>query len=94
MSPSPGLPKVAVGHWVHDEVLDYLRRFSVPRSPTRAEGVWPREQVLEAVREADGFLACMADSVDEGFLAHCPRLRVVAAALKGYDNFDVAACTR
>jgi phosphonate dehydrogenase len=32
--------------------------------------------------------------VDESFLAQCPNLKVVAAALKGYDNFDVEACTR
>ncbi|MCW3618652.1 hydroxyacid dehydrogenase, partial [Burkholderia cenocepacia] len=24
----------------------------------------------------------------------CPKLRVIGAALKGYDNFDVNACTR
>jgi phosphonate dehydrogenase len=35
----------------------------------------------------------MPDSVDSEFLDACPRLKIVAAALKGYDNFDVAACT-
>jgi phosphonate dehydrogenase len=37
---------------------------------------------------------CMADSVDDAFLAGCPRLKVVSAALKGYDNFDADACAR
>ena len=36
----------------------------------------------------------MPDSLDDAFLAECPRLKIVAAALKGFDNFDVAACTR
>jgi phosphonate dehydrogenase len=36
----------------------------------------------------------MPDSLDEAFLERCPQMKVVAAALKGYDNFDVAACTR
>jgi phosphonate dehydrogenase len=27
-------------------------------------------------------------------LSACPDLRVIACALKGYDNFDVEACTR
>lgn len=94
MSPSPALPTVVVTHWVHDEVLDHLRRFSLPLAPTRQEGVWPRELVLEAASEAEGLVTCMADSIDEAFLAGCPRLRVIAATLKGYDNFDVAACTR
>jgi len=36
----------------------------------------------------------MPDSLDASFLEACPGLQIVAAALKGYDNFDVAACTR
>jgi phosphonate dehydrogenase len=35
----------------------------------------------------------MPDTIDEAFLRECPNLKVIAAALKGYDNFDVAACT-
>ena len=35
-----------------------------------------------------------ANSIDDDFLAKCPRLKIVAAALKGFDNFDVGACTR
>jgi phosphonate dehydrogenase len=33
------------------------------------------------------------DSLDATLLDKCPKLRVVAAALKGCDNFDVTACT-
>jgi phosphonate dehydrogenase len=36
----------------------------------------------------------MPDRVDEAFLRACPQLRVVGCALKGYDNYDVEACTR
>lgn len=36
----------------------------------------------------------MADQVDEAFLVGCPRLRVISATLKGYDNFDASACAR
>jgi phosphonate dehydrogenase len=39
-------------------------------------------------------MAFMPDVLDEEFLGVCPRLKVVAAALKGYDNFDVPAMTR
>jgi phosphonate dehydrogenase len=39
-------------------------------------------------------MAFMPDWVDDGFLRQCPQLKVIGAALKGYDNFDVAACTR
>jgi len=36
----------------------------------------------------------MTDSVDQEFLSSCPRLKVVGCALKGYDNYDVDACTQ
>jgi phosphonate dehydrogenase len=39
-------------------------------------------------------MAFMPEFVDDAFLAACPDLRVIACALKGYDNFDVEACTR
>lgn len=45
-------------------------------------------------RDADALMVFMPDSLDEAFLQACPNLKVVAAALKGYDNFDVNACTR
>jgi phosphonate dehydrogenase len=35
----------------------------------------------------------MTDRIDAAFLAACPRLRVIGAALKGFDNIDVEAAT-
>lgn len=49
---------------------------------------------LSARSRDAAILAFMADSVDEDLLAVCPRLRIVAGALKGWDNFDVTARTR
>jgi phosphonate dehydrogenase len=45
-------------------------------------------------RDADALMVFMPDSLDEAFLQSCPNLKIVAAALKGYDNFDVDACNR
>jgi lactate dehydrogenase-like 2-hydroxyacid dehydrogenase len=86
--------RVVVTHWVHPEVRDYLEGFCEALIPSEAEGAWSRERVARLAADADGLIACMADSVDEAFLAGCPRLRVISATLKGYDNFDAAACTR
>jgi phosphonate dehydrogenase len=88
------LPQVLATHWVHPEVRAYLEEFSVPVIPPESPGVWAAARVLELAGEADGLIACMADRVDDAFLAHCPRLRIIAATLKGYDNFDAAACAR
>jgi phosphonate dehydrogenase len=87
-------PRTVVTHWVHHEVAGYLAGFCDPLIPSRQEGVWPRAKVADLAADADGLIACMADSIDEAFLSGCPRLRVVAATLKGYDNFDAEACSR
>jgi len=88
------MPRVVVTHWVHPEVAGYLAGFCAAVIPPREEGLWPRERVIALAADADALIACMADSIDEAFLARCPRLRVVSATLKGYDNFDADACSR
>jgi phosphonate dehydrogenase len=55
---------------------------------------WRREKLVEFAREAQALMTFMPDRIDSAFLSACPRLRVVAAALKGYDNIDVSACTQ
>lgn len=88
-----GKPEVVVSHWVHDEVLDRLARFSRPSAPARDQGVRNRGE-LRAHRRAAGLMTCMADRVDDDLLAGFPALRVVAGVLKGHDSIDVEACTR
>ena len=46
----------------------------------------------EGAAEAEALIALLTVRVDEGFLARAPRLRIVANAVVGYDNVDVAAC--
>jgi len=85
--------KVVITHRVHDEIVARLQPYgTVIANPTR--DTWPRAEVLARMRDADAMLAFMPDSIDAGFLERCPRLSIIAGALKGCDNFDVAACTR
>lgn len=87
------LPKVVVTNWIHPEVVELLQAQStVIANPTRQP--WSREQVIGHARDAVGLMAFMPDSVDAAFLEQCPALRIIACALKGFDNFDVEACTR
>ena len=92
-----GRPRVVVTHWVHPEVADFLAGFCDPVLPSADEGdrgVWPIQRVAELASDAAGLIVSMADSIDDAFLSRCPRLRVVSATLKGYDNFDADACAR
>jgi len=59
-----------------------------------ADEPWPADTLLDHCKNAYGLMAFMTDSIGEDFLAACPGLRVIGAALKGYDNIDLDACTR
>jgi phosphonate dehydrogenase len=89
----PEKPRVVITHWVHPEVIRLLsKECQVVPNDTRA--TLPREEILGRCQGAQGLMVFMPDAIDASFLEACPDLRIVAAALKGYDNFDVAACTR
>ena len=53
----------------------------------------PTERLAEACREVEGLVVCSA-RVPEAVLVQAPGLRVIANVGVGYDNVDVAACTR
>ena len=86
-------PRIIVGHRTFDDTLRRLRVSGRVVAPTEGDAL-PAAQLRRTLADADAWMAFMPDSVDDRLLARCPRLRVIAGALKGYDNFDVAACTR
>jgi len=55
---------------------------------------WSRAQLGEQLADADAMLAFMTDTVDRDVIATAPKLKIVACALKGYDNFDPDACAK
>lgn len=67
--------------------LGPVHRHSGPEPMTRAD-------LAEACREAEALMAFMTECIDAEMLDACPRLKIVAGALKGSDNIDVAACSR
>jgi phosphonate dehydrogenase len=85
-------PVVVITHWVHSEIIEFLK-MSCEVVPNLTRDTLPREEILRRARDADAIMTFMPDSVDGEFLDACPKLRIVSAALKGYDNYDVEACT-
>lgn len=86
-------PNIVMTHWVHQEVIELLSPYgNLLLNQTRDS--LPPDLLLERAATAHALMAFMPDCVDEGFLQQCPHLKIIAAALKGYDNFDVAGCTR
>ena len=51
------------------------------------------ERLKEVCADATALMAFMTEAVDRAFLEACPHLKIVAGALKGFDNIDVTACT-
>jgi phosphonate dehydrogenase len=85
-------PRILVTNWVHDMTLARLAEIGeVVANPQREP--WPRDEILVRAARADAMLAFMPDCVDVEFVAASPRLKIVACALKGFDNFNVGALT-
>ena len=53
-----------------------------------------REELLKRVADKEGLVCLLTEKVDEELLAAAPKLRIAATVSVGYDNIDVAACTR
>lgn len=67
-------------------------RFSVQVHP--GEFGPGREEFLARAAPCLGLLTLLTDRIDEALLDACPRLKAVSNYAVGYDNVDVAACTR
>lgn len=91
MLPEARRPRILVTNPLHATVSEHLAAFAeVTENP--GPDPWPRDELLRRAATADALLAFMTDHVDAAFLDACPGLRVIACALKGTDNFDLAAC--
>lgn len=53
----------------------------------------PKPQLIARLRDKEGLICLVTDTIDGEVLASAPRLRVVANVAVGYDNIDVAAAT-
>jgi phosphonate dehydrogenase len=91
-SQPPVRPSVFLTNRVFAETISFLETFAeVDLNPS--EQPFTRDEFLVRASRASAMMVFMNDSLDGALLDQCPKLRVVAAALKGCDNFDVAACT-
>lgn len=86
-------PKVILTHRVHPQVIELLADHCEV-IPNNTHETLARDEILRRAQDAEAIMTFMPDSVDEAFLRACPQLRVIGCALKGYDNYDVEACTR
>jgi phosphonate dehydrogenase len=84
--------KIVVTQRIHSEIAALLAIHGTLIA-NNAPDPWPREELLSHAHDAHALMVFMPDSLDAEFLSACSNLVIVAAALKGADNFDIAACT-
>ncbi len=93
MNAEPELPFVLITHALPVEWLASLQgHCQTLEGPADTSGFSP--QLLERLPEADGVFTLLTDRVDDALLSRAPKLRVVSNMAVGFDNIDIAACTR
>ncbi|MFB3921924.1 MAG: 2-hydroxyacid dehydrogenase [Terriglobia bacterium] len=85
-------PRIFVTRPLPSAVLDMLASSCEVEAHPSDIGLKPA-QLAEACRDAEGLLA-VGVRVNEDVLSQAGKLRVVSNCGVGYDNIDVAACTR
>ena len=56
------------------------------------KGRMPKDKLFAELEDADAFFSSGNVRIDEEFLSHCPKVKIIGQASVGYDNVDVAAC--
>ena len=54
----------------------------------------PREEVLRRVKDKEALVCLLTEKVNDELLLAAPKLKIAANVAVGFDNIDVAACTR
>jgi len=54
----------------------------------------PREEVLRRVEDKQALVCLLTEKVNDELLQAAPKLRIAANVAVGFDNIDVAACTK
>jgi lactate dehydrogenase-like 2-hydroxyacid dehydrogenase len=85
--------KVFVTREVFEATLDFLgHHFEV--AANLSDEVLSEEKLARALADRDGALTTLTDRIDDKLLDRCPGLKAVCNIAVGYNNIDLAACTR
>jgi glyoxylate reductase len=86
-------PRVYSSHELFEEARKILEITCDVEYWTQADRP-PREEVLRRVKDKEGLVCLLTEKVDEGLLRAAPKLRIAANVAVGFDNIDVATCTK
>jgi len=86
-------PKVFAAHRMFEPARALLEKHCEVDYWERPERP-PRDELLRRVADKDALICLLTEKVNDELLERAPKLRIAATVSVGYDNIDVAACTR
>jgi glyoxylate/hydroxypyruvate/2-ketogluconate reductase len=85
--------KVLVTREIFDDVLDYLKQhFEV--TDNQADAPMDAATLTAKLADKAGVMTTLVDRVDENLLTRCPNLKAVCNIAVGFNNIDLAACSK
>ena len=84
--------KIVVTNRIHPEVRTRLESVGQVVMNPELEP-WSQTVLAQHLHDATAVMGFMTDCVDDALLQQASSLKIVACALKGFDNYDVEACT-
>jgi len=81
-------PKVLVTRKIFKEALDLLKDHIEYEIGSR-EGELTKQDLLEKVRDKQGILSLLVDTIDRDVIDAAPKLKIIANCAVGYDNIDI-----
>lgn len=86
-------PKVLVTREVFEDVLEYLSQY-VEVTSNQTDIPFDPETLASKLADKQGAMIALTDRIDAALLARCPGLKAVCNIAVGYNNIDLAACTK
>ncbi|MHC9542429.1 MAG: 2-hydroxyacid dehydrogenase [Vulcanimicrobiota bacterium] len=86
-------PSILVTRLLPEKGMEMLReRYSLTVNPD--DRVMTREEILRDIKDKDGLLCLLTDSIDGEIMDSSSKLRIISNYAVGYNNIDVTAATK
>jgi lactate dehydrogenase-like 2-hydroxyacid dehydrogenase len=86
-------PAVVVTRRIYPHLIDELKS-AYALVENQDDTPLAADELARRLAGADGVLIVAGERIDEALLAACPRLKAAANVAVGFNNLDLAACTR
>ncbi len=81
-------PKVLITHNLFPKVHDFLKKH-VEYEIGKSNGDISKNDLLKKIRDKDGLLPLLVDTIDKDVLNAAPSLKVISNCAVGYNNIDI-----